>query len=191
MKDIVIVQSEEVDGNTLKKELDRVLDLQKAYNDELISVEPAANETEMATISSEAPNIALNVSGTILQPCELWSWTIIGAALQLFTIAFPAVATYHFKWLRKGVVVPRYAYWCFLSGTFALIISLLICGHIIEASTTEYKFSALQNRNTKIRRILRLQMDCTVGSQHFPSVAILNESQNTFIRSRLNQKKFK
>ena len=83
--------------------------------------------------------------------------------------------------------IPGFAYYCFVAGTITIFVGLLGCGYIVEASTTEQTFQPTSEGKVRIQRIPRLQMDCTVGSQHFPSAAILNHKDNKLIRtSRLN-----
>ena len=169
-----------------------VLAVAEAFDNGLLRVKPSAETNVVKEIVSEASSIALNVQGTIVNPGVLWTWTLIGILLQLFTLGFPAVATYHWKWLRKGVAVPEYAYGCFISGSIAVIVGLLACGHVIEGSTTKHMFWPSPDGKARIQRILRLQMDCTVSGQHFPSFAILHHPENMVIRtSRLNNRDYK
>ena len=186
MRDITVVQVEEESGHRLvTQQFQSVRDIAGAYKDRLLTVDPTVSEEEIRAISTEAPNLTLNVTGNIINAWELGLWTALGTALQSLVIAFPAVATYYTQWPRKGVPVTGYAYWCFVSGTLAMVTGLLICGRVVEASTIEHKFRTTANRTTTIRRIVRLQMDCNVSSQQFPDYAILNESNEGFIRSRL------
>lgn len=137
------------------------------------------------------PNITMNVRGSILNSTELRSWAVVGILLQSLTLTMPAIATYHWKWLRKGKVVPEFAYYCFLVGSVATIAGILGCRHIIESSTTKYTFRKHTREERQIRRILRLQMKCKVGAQHFPSFAILNHAEDTLIRtSTLNNREY-
>ena len=146
-----------------------------------------ARDEKAKDVALQAPNITLNVPGTFIKPLHLWAWTLVGVLLQMFMLAFPALATYHWKWQRKGVAVHKYAYALFVSGTIAIMIGLLGCGHVVEGSTTEHTFEPSEGAQVKIRSILRLQMECVVGSQQFQSFIILNDLEDMIIRaSRLD-----
>ena len=195
LKDLVITQSSVVDAGTQERKIfyTGTLDLSQACEKKILSLEAplvkrkADDEMAMPLIkelASEAPNLALSVPATILGPRELWFWTIIGILLQSFTLLFPALATYYkpWKWPRKDVLVPQYAYGCFVAGTVAVIIGLLGCSHVIEGSTTEYTFKPTMEADEKIQQIVRLQIACVVGSQQFKSFAILNYPDDMFVR---------
>lgn len=194
MKHLVVVESER------DPDLHIVMDFAEAYRVGLLSVWPKSPiYGEANRIFSDAPSITLNIQGTIISRKELWFWALVGLLLQTFTLVFPAIATYHWKWLRKGIHVSDYAYGCFLAGNIAVIIGLLGCGHIIVGSTTEYTFRPSQEyghrpapREYRIQQILRLQIDCVLSSQHFPSFAILNPPGNNLIcTSHLNSKNYR
>lgn len=163
------------------------LDAHQAYQEGLLIIQPKPpqdmSEDMLKKILLQTPNIALNVRGTILNAKELWFWALVSVLLQFFSLTFSALATYHWKWLRKGAAIPTYAYSCFLAGTIAMIIGLLACGNVIEGSTTEYTFQPSQGKGSRIQQILCLQLDGTVSSQHFPSFAILNSSETMTIRA--------
>ena len=195
MKDLLVVESGIASTDTRKPNLE-VLDIAEAYNNEGSPLDHHWRDHRRAESEIKhlkAPCITLNVHGTILGSKEIWFWAIIGIILQLFAIAFPALATYHWKWVRKGVSIPTFAYYCFVPGTITMLVGLLGCGHIVEASTTELTFRpATWDSKVYIQRIFRLQMDCTVSGHHFPSFAILNDKENKLIRtSRLNNKNYK
>ena len=200
LKDLVITHSSVVDAG--KTVYTGTRDLSQACEDEILSLEAPPGkrkaDDEMAMplneedyrrekikeLASEAPNLALSVPATILGPKELWFWAIIGILLQSFTLLFPALATYYqpWKWPRKDVLVPGYAYGCFVAGTVAVIVGLIGCSHVIEGSTTEYSFKPTVGADEKIQQIVRLQMACTVGSQQFKSFAILNYPDDMIVR---------
>lgn len=148
----------------------------------------------------EPPNLTLNLEGVILSPLEPWSFAVMGIILQVGSLTFAAYATYYWRWLRKGVPVSEYAYRCFLVGTIVITIGLIGCGRVVEGSTTEFNFHQPPKANntqnsehtTTSRRIVCLQIACTVGSQRYPSCAILKKSNNMTTRtSRLNNKDYK
>lgn len=176
---------------------DKVWTAHAAYCRDILHIRPSPrSRTVTGEIIEEiilgVPNITVNIRGNILNANELRFWAFFGVLLQSSTLTFPAVATYHWKWLRKGIVVPSFAYGCFLAGSIAVILGIFGCGHIIEGSTTEYTFSTNYFQKSQIQRILMLQMKCTLGAQKFPSFAIWNHSKDTLIRtSTLNNRKFR
>lgn len=144
--------------------------------------------------ASEAPNLTLNVPDVLLNEKTLWYLTfLVALPIQLITLTMPALATYYWKWPRKGVPVAKYAYGCFAAGTIAIFFGLVFCGRVIENSTTEVVFRpADKNDQAQIQRILTLQLGCTVGSQHFPSFAILYDPKDRLLRaSRLDQERLR
>ncbi|KAG8533606.1 uncharacterized protein KY384_001346 [Bacidia gigantensis] len=189
MKDLVILRSTELSPR--ERLHSGIIDINEAWKKKLFEVnsQPASkvNDLDVAKIALQAPCIALNVGGTIIDPKELWFWALIGVLLQSLVLIFPALATYDWKLPRKGVPVPKFAYACFVAGTVSVVIGLLGCGHVVEASTTDHTFKPSEDGKKKIQRILRVQKECTVGGQHFPAFAIVNHSENKLIRtSRLN-----
>ncbi|KAL8795906.1 MAG: hypothetical protein Q9195_001650 [Heterodermia aff. obscurata] len=202
LKDLVITQSSVGDAGTQNRETvyTGMLGLSQACKDKILSLEAPpvkrkpddetplneedSRRVQIDELASEAPNLALSVPATILGPKELWFWAIIGILLQSFALLFPALATYYqpWKWPRKDVLVPGYAYPCFAAGTVAVIVGLLGCSHVVEGSTTEYTFKPMVETGEEIQQIVRLQMPCTVGSQQFKSFAILNYPNDMFVR---------
>lgn len=133
-------------------------------------------------------NLTLNIQGATASASELWTWALLGAVLQLFSIAFAGMATYHLKWTKDEAHVAEYGYPCFCAGTTCLIIAILACGHVIEGVTDEMTF-APWNEGT---RTLTLQKAQTVGDQHFPSCAIFMTGDSRSIKfSRLNKKNYR
>ncbi|KAF1983030.1 hypothetical protein K402DRAFT_466280 [Aulographum hederae CBS 113979] len=159
----------------------------KLLNTDLLLIKPDVDTQAKKDMALDAPNLTLNVQGTIRTPEELYFWALVGVVLQSSTVAFPAIVQYHWKWLRKGVAIPTFAYGCFVTRTVCIVVGLLICGRIIESCTTEHTIEPTAEGNMLIQRIFRLQMACTVGSQRFPSVGIVNPQDNMLIRtSRLD-----
>lgn len=123
----------------------------------------------------ENPAITKNIRGAVLDSKELRFWVIVGLILQLFPLVFAAVVTFHWKWLRKGMVIPKFAYGCYATGTLCLTGGLLGCGQVIKISTTDYSVQKNLRGGDMVQRVINLQMDCVVASQHFPSYVILYE----------------
>jgi len=200
MKDIILLD-EPVDINArarkndtqrartveLETELTRVLDINAAVASEIL--ETPVGDDKVPDISNGAPNIALNVRNSTASPIELWIWAIAGTVLQCSALIFPAVTTYYLGWKKGSYAVAAYGYPCFAIGTFAVVVGMILCGRVIEGSTTEHDFKL---RNPQSARIMRLQRACTVSDQHFSSYAIFNSPNETRIRtSRRNNKSYR
>ncbi|KAF4966368.1 hypothetical protein FSARC_5938 [Fusarium sarcochroum] len=146
----------------------------------------------LESLSNAAPNLALNVSNATVPVHELWSLAALGTLLQLFAVAFSAVATYHWKWTKGGSPVQAYGYPCFCVGTLCLIVGVMVCGHIIEGVTEESEFHVSGTGREERVKIFRFQRARTVGDQHFPSCAIFNAEGNETIKiSRLTSKNYR
>lgn len=170
----------------------RLLNVRDAIKSDLIIGHHHHDPEELESINKTASSLSLNVQGTVIPKWEMWFWTIGGFVAYLFTLAFPGLATFYWKWTRKGgATVPVYAYWCFLSGSLALMIGLLACACVVKAATHQVTFWPQTRYGTQapvIQQVIRLQLKCQVGSQDFPACVILNKSDNLVIRtSRLSR----
>lgn len=180
-----------------------VRDFAKAFQHSQLVVKPSLEmgEDDVKKVEEmfQAPNITLNVQNVILSRKELLLCTVVGIVLQALVLAFPAAATYYWKWPRKGTAVPDYAYGLFAAGSVAIIVGVFGCSHIIEGSTTEHTFEPGGKgrlpellRDTRVQRIICLQTACTVNSQHFPACVILHDPKTPTIRSSLlNDKNYR
>lgn len=189
MKDLIITKGE---GRT------EIMGLREAVNKGLMRFPiPARYPTDfdetIDDISGAAPNLALNVKNATAPTWELWSWAVLGIVLQLTAMAIPGLATYYWKWGKGGSPVASYGYPCFLVGTSLVVAGAMACGHVIEGITVEHHLrpgSSLEGPRV-VRQVVRLQRSCTVGDQHFPSVAIYNTPGNQEIRkSRLGRRSY-
>lgn len=140
-------------------------------------------EEEVQKLSDQAPNITLNVEGATSNTVELWLWVTFGSALQLIGLLFPALISYHWNWSKGSKPAQRYAYPCFLIGSSAIILGMILCSHVIEGITAETTFAPSKHPPSKILRILRIQRACTVSDQTFPSYMIFNSINNKTIRT--------
>jgi hypothetical protein len=140
-------------------------------------------EEKVQKLSDQAPNITLNVEGATSNTVELWLWVTFGSALQLIGLLFPALISYHWNWSKGSYPVRRYAYPCFLIGSSAIILGMILCSHVIEGITVETTFEPSRHPPSKILRILRIQRACTVSDQTFPSYMIFNSIDNKTIRT--------
>lgn len=142
------------------------------------------------TISHSPPNIILNGKGMVSSTLLSLIFAGLGILLQAAILVITGVTTYHWKWPKEGAsLVAPYSYPCFISGTFAVSIGLLMCSRVIDGSTDKHNF-ALED-NGKEYRILRIQKAKAVNDQNFGSFAIFNEKGNTRLRmSRLNKRSY-
>ncbi|KAI8712066.1 hypothetical protein NCS52_01471900 [Fusarium sp. LHS14.1] len=167
----------------------RLSDLRMAVRKWYLWSNLARHDTEQILSQKNiSPNLTLNVQGATASTLELGTWALLGAVLQLFSIAFAGMATYYLKWTKAEAQVVEYGYPCFCAGTTCLVLSIMACGHVIEGSTDEMTLS-LRDEGT---RILTLQKSRTVGDLHFPSCAIFMGREGGSIKvSRLNKRKYR
>lgn len=147
---------------------------------------------DVNTLLKTAPNLALNVENAIVPSHTLWAWASLGVILQMFATAFPGIATYYQEWNKAGGPIASYGYPCFLLGTICLSIGMLLCGHIIEGSTTETQVRpGSEIRQKKGVRFITEQQQNTVGDQNFPLCIILHASNDgTFKMSNPKDKNY-
>lgn len=135
-------------------------------------------------LSSQAPNIALNVEGSTSSKTELWIWVIVGVLLQSVALVFPALTTYVWRFPKASSHVQGYAYPSFLIGTLAVILGTILCSHVIEGVTVERSFVARRTSHVPTRvQVFRLQKACRVSDQTFTPYLILNAPGNEVIRT--------
>ena len=142
-------------------------------------------------VDSLAPNITLNVKGSVVSPIESWMSATVGVLVQGSVLTVSAFVVYSCRWQKSGRFVSGYGYPCFLIGTLGVAVGLILCSHVIEGSTTEKTFRPRLDSQMSNWRVLRLQRECIVSEQHFGSYCISNSEDDPHIRiSRLNQKQY-
>ncbi|KAG0643606.1 hypothetical protein HOY80DRAFT_899530 [Tuber brumale] len=128
---------------------------------------------------SLAPNISLNFCEA-KKPGELWLFAILGIVLQFGCLIFIGVTRYHPKINLKEDQNSEYAYPLMASGTLVLVIGMMACSHVVQASSKENMWVAKNNF-----RILWLQKSARVNDQLFGSYAIFGDRErNKLITSR-------
>ena len=199
MKDLVLLEEPQTVnvahhvGGAGRLDHTRVLDINTAVTSGIFEKPSSLPLDQIPDVSNGAPNIALNVRNSTASSTELWIWAIIGTALQISAIAFPALTTYHLRWEKGASPIAAYGYPCFATGTVAVVVGMIFCGRVIEGSTTEHEFTRKTPPKTPLKKprtaqVMRLQKACTVSDQHFPSFAIFNSAEDCRIRtSRLNK----
>ena len=144
-------------------------------------------------LENKAPNITLNVKGSVASRVEIWTFAILGAILQSLVLVMSAFSVYHWKRKSGSNLVPedrQYGYPCFVVGTIAVVAGLVLCSHVIEGTTTEQIWRPVHEEGTKYQ-VVKLQKYCTVSEQQFDSYAIFNSASDPLIRtSRLNKRNY-
>ncbi|KAH9233991.1 hypothetical protein K456DRAFT_326110 [Colletotrichum gloeosporioides 23] len=132
-------------------------------------------------LSPDAPNISLNTHRQSSRS-ELRIVAAFGTFLQLGVLAYSGFATYYptMKFSKDDNPIAGYAYPCAATGTFFLIVGMMLCGHVAESSTAEKRFRAKLGANKRVRMVW-LQQTKTVSDQVFGSFAIYANDDQTFI----------
>lgn len=163
-----------------------------AEDDEKETYADEAAETARL-LENKAPNITLNVKGSVASGAELWAFAVFSTILQSLVLVVSALSVYIWQWRKGSNLVPQdrqYGYPCFLVGTIAVAAGLVICSHVIEGATTEQIWQPVHEEGTNYQ-VVRLQKSCTVSEQQFDSYAIFNYSSDPLIRtSRLNKRNY-
>ncbi|CUS14875.1 unnamed protein product, partial [Tuber aestivum] len=127
--------------------------------------------TSRLTTSASAPNISLNFC-EIKRQWELWLFALLGVALQSGSLVFIGVVHYHPGLRLKEKENSEYAYPLMASGTLLLVLGMMACSHVVQASSIETTWVADKNF-----KILWLQKSSTVNDQLFGSYAIFGEGE--------------
>jgi hypothetical protein len=146
-----------------------------------IMIPKSTNDFIPEEFASQAPNIALNTKGSLSSKTELWFLAIMGILLQTTALAFPALASYLWKFPKDGSDIQGYAYPCFAVGMLAIILGVVLCSHIVESVTWETTFEP--DIRATVLQVARLQRACTVSDQSFRSFLILNPPGNKKIQA--------
>ncbi|KAG0636074.1 hypothetical protein HOY80DRAFT_1090205 [Tuber brumale] len=118
-----------------------------------------------------APNISLNICGVKGQG-ELWLFAILGIVLQFGCLIFIGVTRYHSKINWTEDKNSEYAYPLMASGTLVLVIGMMACSHVVQASSDEDIWVAERDF-----RILWLQKSARVNDQLFGSYALFGDRE--------------
>ena len=128
---------------------------------------------------SGAPNISLNIV-EIKRRWELCLFAILGFVLQFGSLLFIGVTHYHHKINLKEGENLGYAYPLMASGTLFLVMGMMACSHVVQASSIEDTWVA-----EKKFKILWLQKSATVNDQQFKSYVLSTKKErNTLTTSR-------
>lgn len=154
-------------------------------------IEDQEDWEDTGLLDSLAPNITLNVKGSVVSPTESWISVIVGILVQGMVLTVSALVVYSWNWQKSGRSLSGYGYPCFLIGTIGIAVGLVLCSHVIEGSTTEKTFRPRLDPQMFDWRVVCLQRECIVSEQRFGSYCISNAPDDPHIRvSRLNPKQY-
>lgn len=120
-----------------------------------------------------APNVTLNLHKQARE--EVYAAAVLGIILQASILMYAGFATYYptlkFPKEEKNPVAS-YSFPCMATGTAALVLGLMLCGHVVESST--------QEKTTRIKKVYEarhiwLQRKARVGDQVFGSFAVFSD----------------
>ncbi|KAG0643609.1 hypothetical protein HOY80DRAFT_879893 [Tuber brumale] len=155
----------------------RFLSLEAAKQNGILRNAKKRREDDTAPIS--APNISLNICEAKEQG-ELWLFAILGIVLQFGCLIFIGVTRYHPKINLKEDKDSKYAYPLMASGTLFVVIGMMACSRVVQASSEEDIWVAERSF-----RILWLQKSSRVNDQLFGSYALFgNRERKKLITSR-------
>ncbi|CAZ86102.1 unnamed protein product [Tuber melanosporum] len=117
------------------------------------------------------PNISLNICGARGQG-ELWVFAILGIVLQFGCLIFIGVTRYHPKLNWKEEKNSKYAYPLMASGTLLLVVGMMACSRVVQASSEEDIWVSKRSF-----RILWLQKGDRVNDQLFKSYALFGDKE--------------
>ena len=130
-------------------------------------------------LHSTTPNLSLN-SYDDIKRTELRGLAAFGVFVQLAVITYSALIAYFPNlWFGKGSKrIEGYAFPLVASGTLLLVFGVLLCGHVVESSTTEERYEVSQ-LPTMQAGVLWLQRETKVSDQSFGSYAIFSKARRT------------
>lgn len=77
------------------------------------------------------------------QPPPPWIFKLVGLfglLVQYGVLAYAGLVTHYLRWDKDGLVVPRYGFLVFTSGSLLLSMGMFLCACLIETSTKERIF---------------------------------------------------
>ncbi|KAF2421814.1 hypothetical protein EJ08DRAFT_641261, partial [Tothia fuscella] len=138
-----------------------------------------------------APNIQLNLSKDTRQDGQLLGAAFFSITLQISLVAFAGVCAYHPR-LIKAVGESDWgpAFSMLSVGTLVLVTGMILCSHVIEQSTTEYKWESTTDGGALDATILWLQKGDIVGDQKFGSFLIAAQDCDDILTSTRRKDKW-
>ena len=133
-------------------------------------------------------NMTLNVNPPASNR-ELCCAAVVGVLLQFGVIVYWGFATYHprLQFKKGGNSVQSYAFPLTAIGTVVLIISMLLCSHVIEGSTEETWYKTTDEK--KRVQVFWIQKSQSASDQTIDSFAIFAKDwHRTLITSRRDKR---
>lgn len=137
--------------------------------------------TVVRDLDPAAPNISLNCHYK-LGRAEIICVAAVGTIIQIGVLVFCGFITLHSsiapQFPKNNRPAQGYALPCTIGGTILLTIGILVCGIVVEQSTTETYFKA--NKQYSIY-LVWLQKGSTVNDQDFKPFAIFPTNERPYI----------
>jgi hypothetical protein len=173
-----------------------VQDLRSAFNSRILTKPDGTlvSVEDQQLLWKGSPNLTLNTPGAVIGRSELWGWVLFGSIIQCGVLILPAILQRYKILALAEMGSNRYGYPCFLIGSVALTVGMVLCSHTIEAKTTEYEIITNSAQGTWSNELRPVGVYCyqpatTVGDQHYDPYLILNAPGDCRIRfSRWNDK---
>lgn len=140
-----------------------------------------ANIIEANTFEKFPPNISLNIFSKRGSRRELRAVAVFGTGVQLAVIALAGLETYINPWnlifKKNGHPVDSYAFPLMVIGTSLLVLGMIMCSHIIEASSTEVEWMPSGGH------LVWMQKGETINDQKFKSFAFFGQTGHPLRKS--------
>lgn len=127
------------------------------------------------------PNMSLNIFTKRGSRRELYAAAIFGMVVQVAVVALAGLETYTYPWnlrfKKNGHPVGVYAFPLMVTGTSLLALGMIMCSHIIEASSTEEEWRSFRSKP------VWMQKGETINDQTFDSFAFFGEQGHLLRKS--------
>jgi hypothetical protein len=127
--------------------------------------------------------MSLNVGNTTTSR-ETYVVAVFGTLLQTSLLVYAGLTATYLRDNTQFQESPPdgYAFPCMVVGTLMLVPGMLICGHVVESSTSERRYRATGGKEA---RVVWLQRSGIVNDQSFKSFAIFpTKAQRTIVTSQ-------
>ncbi|KAI9777862.1 MAG: hypothetical protein M1839_008539 [Geoglossum umbratile] len=141
-----------------------------------------AGDTESNSFEDTPPNMALNIIGERSSNRELLAVAVFGTIIQAAVVVLAGLETYIHPWNSKfkknGHSISPYAFPLMVIGTSLLVLGMIVCSHIIEASSTEAEWGTRPGT-----RLAWVQKGDTINDQKFESFAFFSQGGHRLRKS--------
>ncbi|KAI9862248.1 MAG: hypothetical protein M1813_004723 [Trichoglossum hirsutum] len=141
-----------------------------------------SRDTESNSFEDAPPNMALNIIGKRSSNRELLAVAVFGTIIQAAVVVLAGLETYIHPWnlgfKKNGRSIDPYAFPLMVIGTSLLVLGMIMCSHIIEASSTEAKWGT-----TPGTRLAWVQKGDTINDQKFESFAFFSQDGHQLRKS--------